>query len=107
MRTGDIVLHKPTGEHWIVAYVDGEYMSWCGWPPGEARTADCEVVTVASDDEHWKWVRRVAEIAGNDKRARMAQRMLDERGATLVCEGCGRLTGVKWNGLCSSCVERE
>ena len=77
MRAGDTVLHRPSGEFWIVAYVDGEYMSWCGWPEGEARTADCKVITPASDPVHRSWLERIADSAVGGKRQRMAQRALD------------------------------
>lgn len=43
MRTGDHVLHKPSGETWVVAFVDGDDLAWCGWPNGLARTSDCEL----------------------------------------------------------------
>lgn len=52
MRAGDTVKHGPTGETWVVAYVRGEHMAWSGWPEGEARTEDCEVVEACDDEEH-------------------------------------------------------
>jgi hypothetical protein len=45
--TGDHVLHKPTGETWIVARVDGDRLAWCGWPEGWARLSDCRLVKKA------------------------------------------------------------
>lgn len=49
--TGDAVRHVPTGETWIVAYVRGAYLAWCGWPPGEARVSDCTLPAKASPEE--------------------------------------------------------
>lgn len=72
MRAGDIVRHLPSGEEWVVAYQDGEYMSWCGWPEGEARAADCEVVKPATDDEHREWLRRLMRSEGKRKRMALA-----------------------------------
>lgn len=75
MRTGDHVKHGPTGETWVVAYVDGDRMSWLGWPPGEARIADCTVIKESSDEEHERILRQL--LASQDgKRARMAQTRL-------------------------------
>jgi len=58
MRTGDHVKHRPTGETWVVAAVyptEGK-LAWCGWPPGQANIADCELVHECTDDEHFKLV---------------------------------------------------
>lgn len=49
--TGDHVLHGPTGETWIVARVAGEELTWCGWPEGWAKLADCTLVRKASPIE--------------------------------------------------------
>ena len=76
MRTGDTVIYNQNGERWIVAYVDGDYMSWVGWPEGEARTADCTLVRECSDNEH---VMLLEEIARSNagRRTRKAQDALD------------------------------
>lgn len=70
MRTGDHVKHGPTGETWVVGYVDGDRMSWLGWPPGEARTEDCTVVKACTDEEHEQVLRQLAQ-SQDGKRARM------------------------------------
>lgn len=47
IRPNDIVLHKPTGEKWIVAGVhnDGKSLIPKGWPfPTVAKTEDCELL---------------------------------------------------------------
>lgn len=67
MRTGDHVFHKPTGETWVVRYVHGDRMAWCGWPPGEALAKDCEIVRACSDEEH---ANMVDELATNADRVR-------------------------------------
>jgi hypothetical protein len=51
-RCGDTVLHGPSRETWIVAYVDGNELSWVGWPEGTARLSDCEVTKRCSDEQH-------------------------------------------------------
>jgi len=51
VKTGDTVKHKPTGETWTVAFVEGAELSWCGWPFGYARIADCDLISECSDEE--------------------------------------------------------
>lgn len=43
----DTVLHRPSGEHWVVCGVDPERdeLIPCGWPfPTLAKLSDCELV---------------------------------------------------------------
>lgn len=49
--TGDHVLHRPTGEKWVVAFVEGDVLFWCGWPEGCAALTDCELVRKASPEQ--------------------------------------------------------
>lgn len=42
--TGDTVYHGPSGEYWVVAYVEGNKLAWLGWPEGEADLADCKLI---------------------------------------------------------------
>jgi hypothetical protein len=74
-RAGDIVHHEPTGEDWVVAYVDGERIAWCGWPAGEAMAADCWLKKSCTDEEHRDWLEQIAKSDG--KRASMARRALE------------------------------
>lgn len=87
LRAGDIVHHEPTGEDWVVAYVDGEYLAWCGWPAGEARLSDCRLTKPCSDEEHIDWLRQIAKAEG--KRARRAQLALAALDAAAGPEGEG------------------
>jgi hypothetical protein len=73
-RCGDHVHHGPTGENWVVAYVDGEYLAWCGWPAGEAKLADCTLVKACDDVEHLRMLEQCAASSG--KRQRKAQEAL-------------------------------
>ncbi len=65
-RTGDSVLHGPTGETWVVAYADPAtgYMSWLGWPAGRALIADCTLVKRATDEAHQGWLRDLVGSGG-------------------------------------------
>lgn len=78
MRAGDHVLHGPSGETWVVAYVDGDYIAWCGWPAGEAKVSDCTLVKPCSDEEHLELLHKLAKSDG--KRASQAKVALAKRG---------------------------
>lgn len=74
--TGDVVRHGPTGEEWIVACVQGDRLSWCGWPEGMAALADCTLVRKATPEDRDKLLREMAAIGGSDHRQRYAQTRL-------------------------------
>lgn len=76
MRAGDTVFHRPTGETWTLAYVDGETLAWCGWPEGLAYTRDCELREACSDAEHLEMLKRWADKDYNDHRVRVCRRLL-------------------------------
>lgn len=59
--TGDIVRHEPTGEKWVVAYVRGDRLAWCGWPEGEAALSDCILITKATPEGRDKLLSGMAE----------------------------------------------
>jgi hypothetical protein len=41
--------HRPTGEEWRLAYCDGKFVSWCGWPEGTAQMSDCDLIRVCRE----------------------------------------------------------
>ena len=59
--TGDTVLHKPTGEEWLVAGVKGDRLMWCGWPEGWAKLAECELVEKATPEARDKLLHELRE----------------------------------------------
>lgn len=71
-RCGDHVLHRPSGEEWLVAYCEGDDLAWTGWPDGRARTADCDLVRRATDEEHLaavaEWFRHDDRPSGDTRR---------------------------------------
>lgn len=78
-RAGDHVLHGPTGETWVVAYVEDDRLAWCGWPYGHALLSDCTLVKACTDAEHLKWLRDIAKSGdGRGRRARLALADLGE-----------------------------
>jgi hypothetical protein len=74
--TADVVLHEPSGEKWLVAYVRGERLAWCGWPEGEAKLSDCALVEKAPPEAREKLLHELASISGSDSRKVMAQYIL-------------------------------
>ena len=76
--TADIVFHHPTQEHWLVAYVKGDRLAWCGWPEGEAKTEDCTLWKKATDQERTDLLNFMAQMTGIDRRKVYAQQRLAE-----------------------------
>jgi hypothetical protein len=74
--TGDTVFHRPTGETWLVAYVEDGKLAWCGWPEGYADLADCELKQKASEEARSKLLLQMSAIQRTDARARYARRRL-------------------------------
>lgn len=66
-RTGDSILHKPSGETWVCAWADPAtgYLSWLGWPPGEAKISDFKLAKAATDEEHRERVRDLKRSGGS------------------------------------------
>lgn len=84
--TGDTVLHGPSGETWTVAYVDGDRLAWCGWPPGEAKLSDCTLKEKASPEYREELLRQLSELqlesGAYDRRKRIAElRLAEQHGA--------------------------
>ena len=78
--TGDHVHHAPSGESWVVAYVQGDRLAWCGWPEGEARLADCTLLEKATPERRQQLLVEMAAMTGRDARQRYAARRLTEEG---------------------------
>lgn len=81
--TGDSVFHRPTREWWSVACVQGDELSWCGWPEGSAKLKDCLLVTKATAEERLTLLRQLAEMRGDngqgDHRQRFAIHALSQK----------------------------
>jgi hypothetical protein len=72
--TADAVFHTPTGETWLVAYVKGDRLAWCGWPEGEAALSDCTLTRKANDAERDALLRQMAR--SNSRRGEYARQRL-------------------------------
>jgi hypothetical protein len=76
--TGDTVLHHPTGEGWLVACVIDGHLSWCGYPEGTARLADCSLIKKATASKKDELLSELAAMSGNDHRGQYARKVLTE-----------------------------
>jgi hypothetical protein len=80
--TGDSVFHRPTREWWSVACVQGDRLSWCGWPEGSANVSDCLLVDKATPAERLKLLGDLANMQSrDDHRRRFAVGVLGREGA--------------------------
>lgn len=70
-RCGDHVLHEPTGETWLVAWVEGGDIAWTGWPNGAALLRDCTITKRCTDREHAKAVQAWADVRDDSRRGRV------------------------------------
>lgn len=78
MRSGDTVLHRPSGEKWSVAFVDGDKLVPRGWPLSYAKVSDCDLVRSCDDDTHETVLRDMAVMSDqSDPRCRYARRMIE------------------------------
>lgn len=59
IRLGDIVIHGPSGEEWVVLYCNGINLAPMGWPPCEAKVSDCTVTERCTDKQHARWIERL------------------------------------------------
>jgi len=63
--TGDIVTHGDSGEEWMVAYVQGAVISFCGWPDTLEKLADFTLVEKATTKRRSNVLERMAESTGH------------------------------------------
>ncbi len=72
--TGDLILHKPSGEQCVVAAVDDGRVYWCGHPfGGSFSLADCELLKSASESERAKVLCDLVRHSGNERPAILAR----------------------------------
>jgi hypothetical protein len=66
----------------VCAYSEGGYVAWCGWPPGEYRESECELVETCTDKKHREmletWSEKMIALAPGDRRRDVARRQLFE-----------------------------
>lgn len=74
-RSGDTVVHLPSGETWTVAFDDGERLARAGWADDRAHSIDCEEASRCSDDEHRAWVNAWERYVESDDRRHSVLRL--------------------------------
>lgn len=81
IKPGDAVLHKPSGETWLVAAPspDGMRLICCGWPESMAEVSECEVTRVATDAEAVELAGQVVKQCAGQCRASWAREWLKAR----------------------------
>lgn len=82
LRAGDVVRHLPTlptGEDWTLACdEERDRVQPAGWPNTLAEAADCILLKPATDEEHERMLRRVADMNSADPRRAAARHQLAE-----------------------------
>ena len=66
IETADIVRHAPTGEEWLVAYVENGKLCACGWPESLADLSDCTLVKKATEQEKQQLIQQLAAMGGHE-----------------------------------------
>lgn len=59
--TGDAILHRPSGETWLVAYYNHGYVCCCGWPESLAKVEDCELKRKATPEQRHELLVKLSE----------------------------------------------
>lgn len=78
IKPGDTVYHKPTGERWVVSFVQDGRLSWIGWPEGYADLSDCVLIESCSFEESFNIIRYLAEHGKDgDGRTRYAKSLME------------------------------
>ena len=76
--TGDTVFHKSTGETWLVACVEDEWISWVGWPEGRGQLSDCTLTKKATPAQRQELLEQMAAMRESDHRQRYAAHRLKQ-----------------------------
>lgn len=76
--TGDAVLHRPSGETWLVAYVRNGYVCCCGWPESLAKVEDCELTRKATPEKRMELLEKMKTTEGS-RGAYARQRLAEEK----------------------------
>lgn len=76
--TGDYIKHIPSGESWVVAFVEGNYLYACGWPLTRAHLSDCELIEKSTDEYRKGLLHEMLNMGDKtDPRQRYARKILE------------------------------
>ena len=73
--TADHVHHVPSGETWLVAFVEDNELVPCGFPLSYAKLADCKLIYKATPEERHQLLVQMSEN-NKDQRGRYARKVL-------------------------------
>lgn len=73
---GDTVLHVPTGEEWIVAFVENNILCCCGWPATLVAVKDCILTEKANAEVRNELLHKLANMSETDPRGAYARNRL-------------------------------
>lgn len=59
-KSGDVVLYRPSGEKFVVAVTQGNYLMPCGWPETIVMISDCDLIEECSLEESLLSLRSLA-----------------------------------------------
>jgi len=76
--TADVVLHRPTNEQWVVAFVHDDHLTCCGWPESSAPISDCVLVQKATPEQRFNLIQDMAAMSGLDRRKSYALEQLQK-----------------------------
>jgi hypothetical protein len=62
--TGDVVFHAPSGETWLVAFVEGDRLIACGWPETVAQLEHCTLKRKATPEQRLKLLIEMQHAGG-------------------------------------------
>lgn len=85
--SGDVVVHRPTGENWVIGASTGKYVYPQGWPPTRANAADCDLVERASIAWFRETIFEWSEKKSSDERCEINQRRIQLLDKVFVGEG--------------------
>lgn len=66
--TGDAILHKPSGETWLVAFVRHGRLTACGWPESQVLLTDCELKRKATPGAKFSLLLEMERMSRPDSR---------------------------------------
>lgn len=69
IEIADTVIHRPSGEEWVVARVTEKHVYPAGWPPCRADLSDCILTSKATPEQRDKMLNALRRLPRDDDRA--------------------------------------
>ena len=74
---GDLILHKPTGQHHMVCCVHDQWLHTAGHPEKRLMVSDCIVEEEATAEARMDMLHKLAQVQGSGHRPKCARARLD------------------------------